>query len=293
MKTPNLKRNCPKCGTELEYKNIISFNRAENNKSLCTRCTAKCRKPRSQETNSIIAWNKIGEENKKIILSHPDLTKKCPKWNEDVKFSSMITLVRSVKKNLICRKCAVNNAYSSGKLIPWNKDKIMSEEFRKKIKKSWKKTKSSRSGGNHYFYGTSGPMSGRKHSQSTRSKMRSSMIFNLQNKYFNGKFCPNYNKTACRWFGEFSKKYKIDIQHAENGGEYSDLGYFADGFIKTINVWIEYDENKHYVGGKLRDRDLIKNKSIISKNYKLVRIKECKNFEEFETLLKTATLNIL
>jgi hypothetical protein len=60
-----------------------------------------------------------------------------------------------------------------------------------------------------------------------------------------------------------------------NGGEYNikELGYFLDGYDVNQNVAIEYYEPHHFKNGKLRDRDVQREKEI--KNLlgcKLVRL---------------------
>lgn len=88
---------------------------------------------------------------------------------------------------------------------------------------------------------------------------------------------PNYNKNGCEYFNSLMLEMNVNIQHAENGGEYhiKELGYFVDGYDRENNIVYEWDECHHYIGGKLREKDLIRQKEI--ENFlhcKFIRIKE-------------------
>jgi hypothetical protein len=68
----------------------------------------------------------------------------------------------------------------------------------------------------------------------------------------------------------------INIQHAENGGEFhiKELGYWVDGYDKENNTVYEWDEKSHYINGELREKDLIRQKEIKAfLNCKFIRIR--------------------
>ncbi len=75
---------------------------------------------------------------------------------------------------------------------------------------------------------------------------------------------PNYSPTACKLIEEYGRNHGYNFQHAENGGEFhiKELGYWVDGYDKEANVVIEVDEAYHYTGGKLRKKDLRRQKEI-------------------------------
>lgn len=53
--------------------------------------------------------------------------------------------------------------------------------------------------------------------------------------------------------------------------------------IGKEKIWIEYDESKHYYGGKLRNKEILRENEIKSHlKCKLIRIKECNSYEKFE-----------
>jgi hypothetical protein len=129
-------------------------------------------------------------------------------------------------------------------------------------------------------------MAGKLHSEETRYKQRISHIKNIKQKYLIDKFVPNYSVDFCNYSDLFINKTGMYIQHARNGGEKECLGFFADGYITNKNIWIEYDEPKHYFGGKLRNKDVIRQKQIQEEmRCRFLRIKEVKSYEEFENSL--------
>jgi len=65
---------------------------------------------------------------------------------------------------------------------------------------------------------------------------------------------PMYNPKACEYLDKLNTKNGWKLQHALNGGEYSFLGYFVDGYDKEKNIVVEYDEPKHqYQKWKIKD----------------------------------------
>lgn len=119
-------------------------------------------------------------------------------------------------------------------------------------------------------------MTGKKHSSETKRKMRLSAIKQFNKKYRNN-FAPNYNKSACEHFNKLMKENNVNIQHAENGGEFyiEELGYWVDGYDKENNTVYEWDEFRHYTNGKLKDKDILRQKEITDfLNCNFIRIKE-------------------
>ncbi len=130
---------------------------------------------------------------------------------------------------------------------PWNKGKKLSEEHRRKLSEN-----------------NGRGMQGKKNPFSDEHirKLRLSAIKRIE--HTAGQVYPNYNPTACKRMDEYGKQYGYNFQHAENGGEFhiKELGYFVDGYDVEQNVVIEYDESRHYQDGKLRKKDIQRQKEI-------------------------------
>ena len=109
---------------------------------------------------------------------------------------------------------------------------------------------------------------GKCHSEESKEKTRISTI-----KYIES--LPNYKGTkaryshkACEYINKLNKNKNWNLQHAENGGEYSIIGYFVDGYDKDKNIVFEYDEPAHYIDKEnniLKDKDIKRQQNIISK----------------------------
>ena len=103
---------------------------------------------------------------------------------------------------------------------------------------------------------------GKPHTSKTKQKIRNSTI-----KYITeskGKCVPRYNRDSIRIIENFGKKYNYNFRHAENGGEYylKELGYFLDAYDKENNIVLEIDEKHHFKNGKLRKKDVVRQKEI-------------------------------
>jgi len=181
----------------------------------------------------------------------------CPDCGVLQSFATKDGLMRAVKFDRVCKKCANTgeNNTNFGKIpskeikqqiskslrgiIPWNKGKNTSKETRIKISSSIK---------------------GKKLSSETKYKLRLISINRIKNQ---GIF-SSFNPTACKFIEEFGKKNGYNFQHALNGGEVELYGYFVDGYDKERNIIFEYDEPRHYViNGELRNKDLQRQKEII------------------------------
>lgn len=103
---------------------------------------------------------------------------------------------------------------------------------------------------------------GKTHTKSTKKKQRVSAINYIQKQQ--GQVQPRYNINSISVIQEFGKKHGYNFQHAENGGEYyiKELGYFLDAYDVEKNVVLEIDEPHHFKNGKLRKKDIIRQKEI-------------------------------
>lgn len=108
-----------------------------------------------------------------------------------------------------------------------------------------------------------GTFKGRKHSEESKQKTRESTLKFLSTQIKG--FKARYNKEACKFIDYLNKQNNWNLQHAENGGEFSINGYFVDGYDKERNIVFEYDEKCHYIDVEnniLKQRDLERQKSI-------------------------------
>lgn len=109
---------------------------------------------------------------------------------------------------------------------------------------------------------------------SRRLKLLKRIAENIENGY---QISPSFNKKACEVFDNISEKENINIQHAMNGGEYyiSSLGYWLDGYDVENNIAYEYDEKEHFINGKLKSKDIKRQKEITKLlNCKFIRIED-------------------
>jgi hypothetical protein len=105
---------------------------------------------------------------------------------------------------------------------------------------------------------------GKKFTDEHKKNLRLSVIKRKENRC--GQISPNYNPKSISKIEEEAKKYSIiDLQHAETlDGEFyiRELGYWVDGYSKEKNIVIEYDEPRHYKNGKLKEKDIQRQKEI-------------------------------
>lgn len=100
----------------------------------------------------------------------------------------------------------------------------------------------------------------------------------------NVKFKPGFNVNAISIIDDYGKEHGYDFRHALNheNGEFhiydkeNKRSYYADGYDATKNVWLEYDERRHYDNsGNLLLDDIVREENIKRiLNCKIIRIKE-------------------
>ena len=107
-----------------------------------------------------------------------------------------------------------------------------------------------------------GNRSGTTMSDVTRQKCRVSALKSIAKQ--KGQLMPRYNVESISIIEEYGKDHGYNFQHAENGGEFhiKELGYFVDGYDVKLNVVLEIDEPHHFKHGKLRERDIIRQREI-------------------------------
>lgn len=227
-------RNCPLCNGVLTYVLKGDFNRAVKQDRKCKSCASK----------------KANEKNK--ILS---FTRNCPKCNSSLKYKVYHTWWWAKKTNQLCRRCV-----KLGKTMPKGFSekisKIVSGDgnpmFGKRHSELTKQIISFKNSGNK-------SKTGQTASETSKEKMRLAVVKRIE-KY--GKHKRGFNPQACKYLDSLTK---FKFKHALNDGEFCFKGYFADGYDETQNVWIEYDESKHFdKNGNLKQKDLVRMNKIKS-----------------------------
>jgi len=207
-----------------------------------------------------------------------NITRQCPACDKKIIYSNKYKRERADAQNSKCRSCS-----KKGNNAPWfgkykenhpNYNKKMSTEEKKKrsIKmtgdynpmfgkkphnfgkhhtiESKIKNSIAHKGEKNYFFGKS-------LSEEHKLKIRLSKLKRLKETY--GQISPYYNPIACEIFNQISKEKNINIQHAENGGEFhiKELGFWVDGYDKENNTIYEYDEKHHFdMYGNLKEKDI-------------------------------------
>ena len=180
----------------------------------------------------------------------------CPKCNCLLEYGSKSNLKRAVDNNSLCSTCASLGQYVSDetkkKISIANNGVVRSVEFKKNASEKNKGQIPWILGRHHTKESkktVSRKLKGRIYSEETLKKMRLGAIKRISNSYFNGgQVFPNYNSSSISILEQKAKELNIvDLQHAENGGEYfiEELGYWVDGYSKEKNIVIEYYERHH------------------------------------------------
>ncbi len=113
--------------------------------------------------------------------------------------------------------------------------------------------------------GKNNPFYKKTHSIKSKKQMRLSTIKWIEKNKNNGnQIFPRYNRNSISILEQKAKELGItDLQHAENGGEFyiKELGYWADGYSKSKNIWIEIDEKRHQ-RLKQKEKDIMRQQEI-------------------------------
>ena len=271
------KRNCPKCGRESIYISKKGYIYAQNHKSLCKNCRFDISHPKLEKIcpncGNLITYSNKGAlesalkfnswckkcwKQKRKTSRFSELQRECPKCNKKIFYSSKNSFSNATKYNHLCNTCKILGI----KLKPWSNEQ--KQCFSKKF-----------SGKNNPFYGKHHAREKRKY----WSKIRTGRILSEKTKklLIEQRSCElyrqkqreirlkqilelgcwiSYNQNACKYFDKLNKENKWKLQHAMNGGEIICIGYSLDAYDKNKNIVVEYDERKHYTGGKLKIKDV-------------------------------------
>ena len=192
--------------------------------------------------------NDMNDSTKKIVIESKKKNlqdiiqtkwkKKCPKCDKQIEFTSRSALRRSVRKNSLCKTCS-NLTYFNPRFTG------------KKHNENFYKTRPI--GEKHHYFG-------KNLSEECRNKISLTMRLKRQSVYS----AANFNPVACEYFNKLNEHNHWNLQHALNGGEVRVIGYSLDAYDRDKNIVVEYDEPKHYLNGKLREKDVLRQQRIIA-----------------------------
>jgi uncharacterized Zn finger protein (UPF0148 family) len=250
MKTPNLKRNCPKCGTELEYRNLRSYNDASKINKCCQVCS-RYGHPLDR---------KIGK-----------LERNCPQCEKKIVYNSEIGCYYATRNNSLCRSCRTENQWKN----PDDRANMVNsmKKVKRTIEQYLKIANNRRKNGTYAV------------SEETREKHR---INKVERMIKDGILVwPSYNKTACKIFDTLESDLGRNGQYATKGKEKRIGRYWVDYYEPNKNIVIEYDEKYHFDNnGNLKPRDIERQKWIKNRiGCKFYRINENTNYEQFKHIL--------
>lgn len=186
----------------------------------------------------------------------------CPKCGKERYYNTLKLRNRTQKLNRLCRACAnldgdlrkVRSDNVKGKKNHFSRDiksGVDNPFYGKKHTLKTKEIISLKNTGKHA--GKNNPNYGKTHSEEARRKIRIAMANRIRDKYG---VC--LDKGSTEWFSVLNG---FGFQF-EEGFHLEPLGYFADGYDKTKNTWVEYDTQYH---NKLsqKKKDLERQQNII------------------------------
>lgn len=232
------KRQCPTCKKE------VWATRKDNRQ--CKACAYATRKTRS-----------------KRHYTKKELTRICRICKCKISYSNIQNKRKAERNNSICLSCHGTNSIRLINKIP--KSKSTKQKISLAALESYKNNPNRQKGKNNSMYGkhrfgVDNPNYGKRWSFNKREKMR---IYWAEQYKLRGYQISNYNKVACKYFDTLSSKMNWKLQHAENGGEYTVLGYFLDSYDKKRNIVVEYDEPHHFSNSELKKKDVDRMNKII------------------------------
>lgn len=238
-----LTRRCPECRHVLSYSNKYKLIRANKKNSKCTKCC-----------------NKHPPDNNIYY-------RLCPKCGNRIDYVKKCRFVAAEKNNCKCKSCAMVDMAKNRPLPDEQARKNMSiaQTGRKHTEETLKKM----CGKNNGMYGVfrcgeQNPFFGEKHDEETCRKMRVSAI----NRVLKNKGCVNIGKREIEYFTKLENEMQWNgIFYGKNENQHvlKDLGYSLDYYEPNLNIVVEYDEPRHYVCGKLKNKDITRMNNIKSK----------------------------
>lgn len=240
------KRNCPDpgCNKEIFYKNRRTLLQMTRRNSVCLFC--------SDHKNDSMK-----------------LERNCPKCNKIIYYKNRRSMMSLTKNGALCRSCTRSKCKTSKETILIKEKYLKLERYCPncnkiiKYKCVWSFKK------------------GLSRNTICRSCGMKRDIKNGIRKILSP---INFNKTACEYFEKLNEELKWNGRHALNQGEICIKGYWLDYFEPNLNLAIEYDESHHFLKGKLKHYDIIRQKHIVNfLKCKFIRIKETDSYKNFKS----------
>ena len=176
----------------------------------------------------------------------------CPECNNELGYTTEKAWKHANKINRLCNSCGRKGEKHwgyTGATDPNNcKDCGTQIDFRSERCKSCNRKKIIEEQGVNPKFLNSKRNKGMKHSSNTKQMM--SEIAKKERRVKN--LHPvNYNKSSIEILEKFGRDNNLNLQHAENGGEFTvsipnGNTYFVDGYDKDKNVVVEYIENSSW-----------------------------------------------
>ena len=224
-------RNCPQCKIELKYKSNTSYKNACRKNSICRDC--------GYNSDKKYAWN----------LKHTITQRNCPKCNNIINYPTGNICYKAAQKNRTCRSCAPTALKWPQHKSEWKKscpicNKLQQYRYLKSYKSAFLLNKPC----------IKCAIQKVCNSDKIRESRRNARL---------NKITPNFNQNACVYFDNLSNERDWKLQQALNGGEVKCIGYSLDAYDKEKNIVVEYDEPHHYQKGKLKKKDIKRQRNII------------------------------
>lgn len=219
-------RRCPKCQNTLYHSFKHTCVRFCKESKLCKSCSQTLRR---RKDFPVVPDNvRFDKEKNRWVVT-------CPKCRRDITQSNRNNAF--LRSKFLCRRCSPTP--------PLNR-KPLSKEFKTKLSEMAKK---------------------RWNDGKFREKMNSH-LHNLRTMQINKrKVIVAFNPAVCNFLDKINENNRgMFFRHQKNhpDGEFSCLGYFADGYDEKNNIWFEYDE-PHHETSYIKRKDQIRERRLIGK----------------------------
>ena len=123
------KRNCPKCGDEIEHINSRSFKWAKRDGKPCRKCYSKDISATLKTKAKNGEFNYVVRDKEREKTLERNFHRNCPDCGNEMSYASEGTLKTAIKRNTICNSCST---YKYNKTF----NDIIREEHRMKMRAS-------------------------------------------------------------------------------------------------------------------------------------------------------------
>lgn len=221
-------------------------------------------------------------ENKECVITgnRKKWKRQCPSCNKDIYHTECWVRNKSEKLSKKCKSCALKGRVVSveTRLLQSKsfKGRKVSDKTRKNMsiaqtgRKHSIETRLKMCGSNNGMYGVyrtgdKNPFCGKKHDDESKRKMRIAMSHKIIKKDVVSGRLNNINSKEILYFEKLEKEKNWNgIFYGKCSHQFllNELGYFIDYYEPNLNIVVEYDEPRHYMCGKLREKDIIRMNNI-------------------------------